>query len=101
MQVAAVSTEHASVRSTIDGWTFEDASLFVPKTHPSSQHTIFIGYTPAPKHIPTYGTILEMLADGWKLLGPPTQQSLELANGDPHVSYEWWLTRDRQEGSAP
>jgi hypothetical protein len=103
MQVATVSTEKPSMRDQIHGWTFEDASLFVRKAARGWPARVFIGHTPAPKSIPTYETILEMLAEGWRLLAPPVLCSTPRTDGSaPYVCYEWWLTRDRQEGtSAP
>lgn len=95
MQVASVSTNGATVRSEIDGWTFEDARLLVKRSHASNPDKIFIGYTPSPKDIPLYTSILEMLADGWELLGPPEHEIW--TNDDPekkvHEQWTWWLQR--------
>jgi hypothetical protein len=110
MQVASVSTRDPTVRSEIDGWTFEDASLLARRSLDSNPHgKIFIGYTPAPKDIPHYGCILEMLADGWELLGPPQREEFkQLAPGwellgppqreefKQHVQWSWWLKRKLQ-----
>ena len=95
MQVASVSTNGATVRSEIDGWSFEDASLLVRKSHSSDPHKIFIGYTPAPKDIPRYTSVLEMLADGWELLGPPGRETWE-TDGKQHEQWSWWLQRKPQ-----
>jgi hypothetical protein len=94
-QVASVSTSAATVRSEIDGWSFEDAGLLVKRVHASSPHKIFIGYTPSPKDIPSYTCILEMLADGWKLLGPPQKESWTTGDGAPCEQWAWWLQRER------
>lgn len=61
-QVATVSTTRPTLRSAIDGWTFEDSDLLVRKPGPGHPSRIFIGHTPAPRDIPSYGTVLEMLA---------------------------------------
>lgn len=95
MQVASVSTNGATVRSEIEGWTFEDAGLLVKRAHDSNPGKIFIGYTPSPKDIPHYGTVLEMLADGWELLGPPERETWE-ADGKQHEQWNWWLQRKPQ-----
>lgn len=97
MQVASVSTSRPTVRSEIDGWTFEDSSLLVRKSTPSNPHKIFIGHTPAPKDIPFYTSVLEMLADGWELLGPPEHEPWETEDGTKHEQWGWWLQRKRQE----
>jgi hypothetical protein len=92
MQVASVSTNGPTVRSAIDGWTFEDASLLVKRSHASDPGKIFIGYTPSPKDIPLYTSVLEMLADGWELLGPPERETWE-TDGKQHEQWSWWLQR--------
>ena len=95
MQVASVSTSKGTVRSEIHGWTFEDARLLVKKALPSKEDggKIFIGYTPSPKDIPFYGCVLEMLADGWKLLGPPQEESWTTDEGKTIEQWVWWLQR--------
>jgi hypothetical protein len=92
-QIASVSTSAATVRSEIDGWTFEDASLLVKRSHPSDKSKIFIGYTPSPKHTPHYACILEMLADGWELLGPPQKETWSNDEGTSCEQWSWWLQR--------
>jgi len=94
MQIAKVWTSREDLRCSIDGWTFEDSSLFVRKAAPHgvNPNKIFIGYTPSP-NLPSYGTVLEMLADGWTLLGPPGAMVMK---GNPNIlvdGYHWWLTR--------
>jgi hypothetical protein len=97
IQIASVSTASATVRSEIHGWTFEDASLLVRRSSKSSAGKIFIGYTPAPKDIPDYGCVLEMLADGWELLGAPQRETWTTDEGTAdekqHEQWGWWLHR--------
>lgn len=93
-QVAFVSTERQTIRSDIVGWGYEDSDLLVRKALPREPWKIFIGYTPAPKDIPDYGTVMEMLADGWKLLGPPTEAGWVTEDGKKIESWDWWLTRE-------
>jgi hypothetical protein len=93
MQVASVSTHDTSLRSAIDGWTFEDACLLVRRALSWSPGKIFIGDTPSPKDIPLYTCILEMLADGWELLGPPQREEWE-SDGRRHEQWSWWLQRE-------
>ena len=110
MQVASVSTPRPTLRSEIDGWTFEDASLLVRRSLPSGPGNlsypakIFIGYTPSPKDIPYYGCVLEMLADGWELLGPPDREAWATDEGTAdekrHEQWTWWLQR-RPERRPP
>jgi len=102
IQVASVCTVSPSLRSEIDGWTFEDASLLVKKSRPGDEYAgkIFIGYTPAPKNIPRYTCLLEMLADGWELLGAPQREAWE-ADGKQHEQWGWWLQRKPQPQPEP
>jgi hypothetical protein len=97
IQIASVSTLGGTVRSAIDGWTFEDASLLVKRSHASDPHKIFIGYTPSPKDIPLYTCVLEMLADGWELLGAPQKESWENDDGKLCEQWSWWLQRKHQQ----
>jgi hypothetical protein len=80
------------MRSEIEGWTFEDGALLVRRSRASNPDKIFIGYTPTPLDIPLYTTILEMLADGWELLGPPQREECT-AFHKPFVEWVWWLQR--------
>lgn len=97
MQVASVTTNEATLRSEIDGWSFEDAQLLVRRSAPlDASKKLFIGYTPAPKDIPHYTCVLEMLADGWELLGPPQREDWTMESGEKRVEWSWWLQRQRQ-----
>lgn len=91
MQIAHVSTNAPSVRDDIDGWTFEDPALLVRRDHPTNPGKIDIGYTPSPA-IQCYTCLLEMLADGWELLGPPQREEWS-SDGECHVQWGWWLHR--------
>jgi hypothetical protein len=97
MQVASVATDRPTVRSEINGWSFEDSALLVRRSSPSSNGKIFIGYTPSPKDIPFYTSILEMLADGWELLGPPEHEEWTTEDGKQHEEWSWWLQRKPQQ----
>lgn len=82
MKVLIVETGGGTLRSKIHGWGEEDSDLFV--------HGQPIGLTPGPKPRACPETVLEALADGWKLLGPPT------AIDDVVIedAWEWWLTKE-------
>lgn len=77
MRVLIVNTSSPSLRAEIYGWGEEDSCLFV-RNRP-------IGLTPGPKITYSPKTVLEALADGWKLLGPPQTENRTL--------YTWWLTK--------
>jgi len=76
MKVLICDTKQSCLRSEIVGWTQEDSNLFV-KGKP-------IGYTPSPKYDHPK-TILEALANGWKLLGAPVKET-------PNY-WTWWLQK--------
>lgn len=99
MQVASVTTERPNLRATLDGWSFEDSNLLVKRSLPSDARKLFIGFTPAPRDIPDYSCILEMLAEGWELLGPPQQQFDD--DGAPTEEWMWWLQRQSVSSTAP
>lgn len=87
MKIAAVSTNDGSLRSEIFGRTYEDSDLLVNRSVTPNKR-ISIGLTPSPKDIPNYCCVLEMINEGWKLLGPPTRF------GDNDETYwDWWLTK--------
>lgn len=92
-QIASISTSAPNVRNEIDGWTVEDPSLLVRRSHSSNPRKIFIGFTPSPKDIPLYTCVLEMLADGWELLAPPTREEWPGGDGASHEQWSWWLRR--------
>ncbi len=94
MQVASITTTGPSLRAEIEAWTFEDSALFVDRVHESTAPRVHIGYTPSPK-VPCYGTVLEMLANGWQMLAPPTQQESYTSSETGRLvpQWSWWLTR--------
>lgn len=92
-QVASVNTNGPTLRSRIEGWSFEDSDLFVRRATRGHPDDVFIGYTPSPNNIPHYETVLEMLADGWLMLGPPTDERWTTEEGLKIDQWGWWLTR--------
>jgi len=70
-----MDTEEVSLRCPVIGWSSEDPDIYVPNKP--------IGMTPSP-HIRTYETVLEAMADGWELLGPPV---------DDGTAVTWWLSK--------
>ncbi len=92
MQVASVSTSRPDLRSEIEGWSYEDSTLLVRRSYRDAGG-IFIGYTPSPQGIASYVCVLEMLADGWVLLGPPVREPYTDSDGVKGCYFGWWLTR--------
>ena len=76
-QVLNVGTIQASMRAPIDALTEEDPGLYVVGRP--------IGFTPSPR-FPRYKTVLEAMADGWRLLAPPSLADDGL--------WDWWLVRE-------
>lgn len=96
-KVLCVSTCDDNLRSTIDGWGWEDGDL------------VHQGLTELPKYnklnipvglirsgnIPCYPTVLHAIGDGWKLLAPPTKFSYTTHSDGPEITgYSWWLVKD-------
>jgi hypothetical protein len=75
---ATVATRLGGLRDELVSCTFEEPRLYV-RDKP-------IGLTPPVNGVPKYGSVLEMLADGWKLLGPPVLRF--------ETQYEFWLTKE-------
>jgi len=81
MKVLVVSTSSPSMRAGIWGWDEENSDLYV-RNKP-------IGFSPSGSSY-SPNTILEALADGWKLLGPP-----QVEKAAKHVEFwTWWLTKE-------
>lgn len=83
-QVLSMSTDRASLRSEAIGWSCEDPSCY--EREPVGKNRSWNGIPPAYPHV------LAALADGWRLLGPPTTYQ---SSADPATTWaEWWLVRD-------
>ncbi len=76
--VLCVETERPTLRADIIGWSAEDPRKVVEGP---------IGWTRRGE-LPEYDCVLRALADGWRLLGPPTPQAYIGSTCD------WWLVKD-------
>ena len=76
-KVLTMWTLEKSLRSSATSWTAEDPGLLQPG---------YIGMTPAMKEFYGYETPFHALADGWKLLVPPSACDT--------VEWEWWFVKD-------
>lgn len=74
-QVLRLLTVGGDLRDEVVGWGAEDPALYVPNKP--------IGMTPGPR-FPSYGTVLEAMADNWHLLAPPASGPL---------GWSWMLVR--------
>jgi hypothetical protein len=85
MKVMTLSTESPTLRSEVVGWNYEDSDLFVKGKR--------IGDVPSPVYeFPA--TVLEALASGWKLLGPPLLENIRPEyKEDCDELWVWWLTK--------
>ena len=75
--VLTIWTKTCDLRTEALGWNCEDPAKYV-RGKP-------IGTTPACGFRHCYATVLEALASGWKLLGPPVPDE---------DGFSWWLVRD-------
>lgn len=87
-QVLILTTRRADLRSEIESWSGEDASLYEPNKT--------IGMTPAPKFGYQYQTVLEALAGNWKLLAPPKEIVETDLSDNTTIYHEWWLVREKR-----
>ena len=93
MKVLILNTSEPSLRSEVWGWGYEDSSLYVPNKP--------IGFTPSlrsglkKQELAEYSpkTVLEALANGWKLLGTPQSESITVGD-DKEEAWTWWLTKE-------
>ncbi len=76
-----IDTRKPNFRSEAIGWDCEDPSLY-------SREPVGLNFNWEGR-IPMYPHVLAALADGWKLLAPPTKQE-----GASYETWSWWLVRD-------
>lgn len=97
-KVLTVSTGRCSMRSDIEGWTFEDGGAvheaFCQRIGTENEYDHLVDVpvgliNGGRRNFPYYPTVLHAIGDGWKLLAPP-QRYLENLN----YMYEWWLVKD-------
>jgi len=86
-------THESTVRSTIQGWTFEDSDEVNEASaarYYQEPNTIPVGFIRSGlERYPCYPTVLHAMGDGWKLLAPPTESKV-----DDLPIFDWWLVRD-------
>lgn len=91
-QVLCMITVYPDLRSKAIGWTCEDPSLYVPGKE--------IGFTPPCGFRHTYATVLEALANGWRLLGAPVTASAKRVGEQTTEHWTtWWLERNAHGGA--
>lgn len=84
-KVLIMSTQTSDLRSEAIGWSAEDSNLVRPGP---------IGNSPGFPGPYSYPTPVHALADGWRLLAPPTQFDVKSGNGTVRREWEWWFTKD-------
>ena len=85
-KVLVMETETNSLRSTAQGWTYEDADYIDIHKHIG----LSLGRHPSDRY-PTYDCPMKALADGWKLLVPPSGEFVISSN---KTFYTWWFVKD-------
>lgn len=91
-KIITLETCSPSLRHEVVGWGGEAADLYVPHRP--------IGLTPC-LHFTAYKTVLEAMADGWKVMAPPRDVSFDRTKVNDGMVikekipyFEWWLTKD-------
>jgi hypothetical protein len=102
-EVLTCNTDDTSMRSPIQGWTFEcpsevNETFRLSKrdgTDYLSPSDIPVGMIPSGNRYNTlYATVLHALGDGWRLLAPPKEYTETNSEGYPYTVVEWWLVRE-------
>jgi len=99
--ILRMSTSGFGCRAKATGWCLESGLEAMLEMHRrgdgvKKDRSIAVGLLPSQKPV-LYPTILHALADGFKLLAPPTKDVLMGAT-DEAATYEWnwWLVRDEE-----
>lgn len=81
-KILHMMTSGSTLRATAEGWTAEDGDMIRPDKP--------IGLSPSPGgQWYCYKTPMHAIADGWRLMGPPTHETWPSGN----VYYYWWFER--------
>lgn len=83
-KILILSSYSASLRSGIDGYGAEDGDLINQNKE--------IGLSNSMR-VPHYATVMHAIADGWKLLAPPTKTDVYFAPKFDYI-HEWYLVKD-------
>ncbi len=84
MKILCLDTCSPDLRASVEGWGCEDSYLYVPRKP--------IGFTPKPKFT-HYKTVLQAMADDWRLMGPPVDNSFD-RDGIKIPYFTFWLSKD-------
>ena len=82
-KILIMTTSSNSMRSKAEGWSMEDSSLV------NKDQREHIGLTPYKHEFHAYDCPLRALANGWRLLAPPT----EYTEAGLFVKFEWWFEK--------
>jgi hypothetical protein len=95
--VLRMSTSGPGCRAKATGWCLESGLEAMMEMNRRKSCSIAVGLIPSRRPV-TYPTILHALADGFKLLAPPTMDVLSTASDCESATYEWnwWLVRDEE-----
>lgn len=97
-KILKMSTNGDSVRSTAHGWGAEDGDIasndialaMESNSNYRSSKDVPVGMIHWYKGYCTYPTPLHAIADGWKLLAPPSCSEEYIAMKE----YSWWFVKD-------
>ena len=93
-QILEMSTKTPCLRADVHGWTWEDPRCVGVAPCDKAQKPIglFRNWVQS-EPLPRYDCVLRALADGWKLLGPPTEDKCDTPSG-PWAEWSWMLGRE-------
>lgn len=104
--VLRMSTSGSNIRDKATGWRLECGLVAMLEMHKQGddlRSNSLIAVKDIPSSKPTlYPTILHALADGFKLLAPPTKDELMSASDCVSAVYEWnwWLVKDEEHSEC-
>lgn len=90
--VLIMTTERNSLRAEVVGWTYEKSS----NVRPDMEKPIGISSIDRSQVLryPTYDCPVRALANGWKLLVPPTSFTWKNDEGKEFTNFEWWFVKE-------
>lgn len=102
-KVMICTTYQPSLRSEIDGLSFEDGDTVSVAWRErrgtgheyKAQENVPVGLVGGSLTRKHYPTVLHALGDGWRLIGPPQRvENLAYREAGTVVSWTWWLVKE-------
>lgn len=86
MKFLFMETAASDLRSMAHGWSHQDTEMVHTVSHRDHRHIGLVPSWPRGVHRPCPEAPLYAIADGWKLMAPPTKTADDC--------FDWWFTRE-------